>query len=441
MRNPTLHAILEAFAADAAATLGAAADDGAEVPFELVAEPGPGALFYCYRPLTGRFIEERRRLLSTLSTYAPAVRALAGLDDTADYLRARGVVRVPSDPRSRAETALGELLARIHAERSRFGFERDRFEAAYAELELALFDGRRTATIIAPVVGLALDHATHELALGEGLTLVRGDRLPEAPAQAVWAADHRPPVLAVFTATRNRQEGSSVPAARSAFRRLLTTLRLFERGGFAIGPLAWARDGDGEWRAVALGGGARAAQLPPLSAAPEDELRAFHSLLARRLPAAGELPWALARYEMGCERLRVAEALSDYLLALRALLEPEGPGSGRLAGRLAALCATADQRAAVTARVTRAIALEREIVTSAAAGAPADAAGPSGGTAGRGGGEALVLELAEHLRAVLRDLLGGHLPADVCGLADDVLAEDGATPPAGVAVSAHRYPE
>ena len=45
------------------------------------------------------------------------------------------------------------------------------------------------------------------------------------------------------------------------------------------------------------------------------------------------------RFEMGCERLTPLEALTDYLLALRALLEPEGPSSGRLPERLAVICA------------------------------------------------------------------------------------------------------
>ncbi len=53
-------------------------------------------------------------------------------------------------------------------------------------------------------------------------------------------------------------------------------------------------------------------------------------LAQTRAPAIGrpELAWALARFEMGCERSSELEALSDHLLALRALLEPEGPAAG-----------------------------------------------------------------------------------------------------------------
>ncbi len=43
------------------------------------------------------------------------------------------------------------------------------------------------------------------------------------------------------------------------------------------------------------------------------------------------------------------------------------------------------------------------------------------------GVDALVAELAEHLRAILRDILCGHLDADVRGLADELLAEANAS--------------
>jgi hypothetical protein len=138
--------------------------------------------------------------------------------------------------------------------------------------------------------------------------------------------------------------------------------------------------------------------------------------LARtRAPAIGrpELAWALARFEMGCERSSELEALSDHLLALRALLEPEGPASGLLAGRLAALCATPEERAGLTRRVLKAIALERDVITGAAVE--------------HASCDALVAELAGHLRAVLRDVVCGHLPPDLVGCADSLLAAQGPT--------------
>ncbi len=143
-------------------------------------------------------------------------------------------------------------------------------------------------------------------------------------------------------------------------------------------------------------------------------------MIARRLPVAaggrgpdnsgaGEATWALARFEMGCERIVPFEALTDYLLALRALLEPEGPASGRLAQRLSVICAAPEQRVALAERTAHAISLERAVIAGLA---PAST-----------GVDALVEELAEHLRAILRDVLCGHLSSDVRGVADELLAE------------------
>jgi hypothetical protein len=409
VRNATLHAILAAFTADAGALLKADADRGAEMPFELVAEPGGSSPLYCYRPLTGRFIDERIGVLGALSSYAPAARALSAVDALVDYLLARGEAHIPEDPRERADAALRVFLARVFHERSRFGLAAERFERAYSELELALYDGKRTTTIIAPLHGLALDHATRELPLGDGLSLVRGDCLPGAPHDAVWGEGREPQVLVTLTATEERAARSPVSAARIGFRAILTAVRLFERGGFALAPLAWSRTDGGAWQAVALGGSGHPRSITFISSAHEDELRAFYSLIARRAPAAGELAWALARFEMGCERIAPFEALTDYLLALRALLEPEGPASGRLAGRLAALCAQAEDRMRMTERTMQAIALERAAIGGLA---PAQAAD-----------DGLVAEVAEQLRAILRDVLCGHLGADLCGLADELLAE------------------
>jgi hypothetical protein len=423
VRNATLHATLESFTADAASRLAAEADGGAEIPFELVdagVHARGSAPLYCYRPLTGSFIENRHALLRALPSHAPAVRALADLDGVEGYLRRRGESRVPDGARECAEEALRAFLAAVFAERSRFGFEAARFEAAYAELEHALYEGREVTTVIAPLLGLALDHRTTELAIGEGLSLVRGDSLPGAPAEAVWADADQPSVLAALTVPQEPAGRSVVSLARQRFRRTLTALRLFERGGYALGPMAWARVDAGAWRPVALGSSGRPRSLTFVSAEQEDELRAFCNLIARRAPVSpsgdgsGELAWALARFEMGCERLAPFEALTDYLLALRALLEPEGPSSGRLAQRLAVICASPEERAALAERTAHAISLERAMIAGLAPAAP--------------GVDALVDELAEHLRAILRDVLCGHLDRDLRGMADRLLAEAAATP-------------
>jgi hypothetical protein len=424
VRNRALRQLLEAFTGDAALQLSSDTARGAEVPFEVV-ETDTRPPLYCYRPLTGDFIRERLGLLSALPSYPPAARALVDLDGLDQYLRDRCEERPPTEPRERADAALRVFLGGVFAERSEFEFEDERFETAYADLERAVYDGRSVTTVLVPLLGVALDHGLEEIALGEGLSLMKGQAVDDAPPDAVWGESEEPNVLAVLTSSQD----NVVSAARARFRKVLTALRLFERGGYALGPVAWTRADAGPWRTVPLGASGRPRLVTLISAAHEDELRAFCNLIARRMPSClprarhpasperaghessscGELAWALARFEMGCERLAPFEALTDYLLALRALLEPEGPGSGRLAGRLAAICAEPDDRAALAERTAHAISLERAMIAGLAPAEP--------------GVDALVDELAEHLRAVLRDVLCGHLEADLPAVADGLLSE------------------
>ena len=414
MRDRALHSILEAFTADAAGQLSAATAHGAEIPFELVeAEGRAGRVpLYCYRPLTEEFIDERLGLISALPTYAAAVRALAVVERAAGYLIKRGEPRIPPEPRARAELALRTFLRAVFAERSQFGFDPARFELMYAELEEALYEGQSLTTVISPVLGIALDEATDELALGDGLSLVRGDKIDDAPPEAAWGERGDPRVLAMLTVTHDPARQPPLSLARTRFHRLLTVLRLFERGGYAIGPLAWTRSGGGTWRPIPLAGSGRPGLPVVIRADQEDELRAFFNLLARRTPTSGEVAWGLARFEMGAERLDPFEALSDYLLALRAMLEPEEPDSGLLPLRLAAICVPPDQRADVAARVSRAIVLEREVI--------------AGGPLSDPEADTLAEELCEHLRALLRDVICGHLGADLVALASELLLESAA---------------
>ncbi len=64
-------------------------------------------------------------------------------------------------------------------------------------------------------------------------------------------------------------------------------------------------------------------------------------------------------------------------------------------------------------RVARAVALERSVMSGLA---------PVGE-----GTEAIVDELSEHLRALLRDVLCGHLDSDLRAVADELLAEAATT--------------
>jgi hypothetical protein len=426
VRDPALHELLRSFTAETAAALAAERAEGAEIPFEVI-EASEGRRgnppLYCYRALTGTFIEHRMGLLSGLASYAPAARALAERSRASSYLSMRGADQVPDQPRDRADAVLLTFLDRVFSERSDFGFDSNRFQVAYEELEKALLADRALTTVIAPLVGLALEERTWKLELGDGLSLVRGDRLEDAPSEVVWDEDEEPRVLAVLTTTQERTDSLPWLTAVSRFSHLLTAARLFERGRYGLGPLAWGRVDYGVWRPAALGTGARPGVARTLLAdGHEDEFRGFCELMGRRLPALAngsfgspELAWALSRFEMGCERSSPLHALSDYLLALRALLEPEGPGSTRLPQRLALICGRPEDRGNLAERVAAAVSLESAAVT---------------GMADEGDSAELVGEMSEYLRALLRDTLCGHLQPDLVGVADSVLAEDLAGAPA-----------
>jgi hypothetical protein len=216
-------------------------------------------------------------------------------------------------------------------------------------------------------------------------------------------ADH---LLVVFTADEDDVD-DALTRGREVLQDLLRALRLFGDGRVTLGALAWARVGTGSWNPVALGAGGRPHGMLVVSAEQEDELRGFCSLVSRRAPDGNELAWALRRFELGCERASAYEALSDHLLALRALLEPEGPASGLLAGRIAALCATPEDRAKLTKRMLKAQTLERAAIAGTA---EEHAAGLN-----------LARDVADHLRALLRDVICGHLDPNLTALADELL--------------------
>ncbi|MEA2192077.1 MAG: hypothetical protein QOI73_2198 [Solirubrobacteraceae bacterium] len=414
MRHRPLYAALTAFAEEAAWQLAEQTADGAEVPFELVESRGRrrDTPLYCYRPLTEVFIRSHVGVFARLGSYPAAARALSGLDGVGEYLRDQGEGRVPADPRERADAALVVFVSRIFHEASEFVITAERLERAYAEIETSLFAGCSEAMVVVPVLGLQI--ASREIALGEGLSLVDGERFEDAPPDAVWQRDGDgvPAVLACLSLNSRADGPAPMTEARQRFRRLLSALRLFDPVRVALGPVAWERSGAGPWAMGDLGVGGRPNGVLEIDEASEDELRAFVSLVTRRTPRSGELAWALRRYELGCERLSLFEALTDHLLALRALLEPEGSASGRLAGRVAALCATEDRRVAVTERMAHAVSLERAVIAGIA---PAD-----------GAIQVLMAEVTSHLRALLRDVLCGHLDSDLRAVADRMLAEAGA---------------
>ncbi len=417
MRNRQLHAALAAFAEESAWQLASAAQDGAEVPFEIV-ESGAhrrDTPLYCYRPLTADFIRERLGLLGRLPSYLPAVHALSATGGLDQYLAAHGEERTEAGGRARAETALRVFLTTVFADSTDFVLSEERLDRAVEDLVQRTEEGRTTTEVVVPILGLKL--LGEEMACGDGLLLARGDVLEDVPSDVAWPRNGEDPhTVAVLSWEAAAGDYAPMDHARARLRRLLTALRLYDDAPFCAGPAAWARTGGGQWHGVPLGLPGRvsaAAGSPPCTVTPdeEDELRAFCNLVGRRTPRTGELAWALHRFEIGLLQADPAQGLTDHLLALRALLEQEGPQSGRLAPRLAVLCAEPADRIVLRDRIAEVVALERAAVSGA--GVDADVLGP------------LTTELADHLRAILRDVLCGHLDADLRGLSERLLAQDG----------------
>jgi hypothetical protein len=425
VRSLQLQAALAEFLAQAADRLQEDVLAGQEVPFELASHSargrGPSPL-YCYRPLTGVFISERLPELRRLDGYNNAAELLENFEGIERYLTSTGG-EIRRGRYARGDAALLGLLNDVFDEqtdfdRSKTGRHEERLESALERLDGSLLALSTEVTLLATLHGLTIP--SPELALTRGLLIAQPGALRGAPEQALGSGvrgeeDH---LLVVFR-TNETDPHLAIAKGREVMRELLRALRLFGDARVTLGALAWTRIDSGSrgggrdrmWDTIAMGLGGRPYGMLLVRAEQEDELRAFCNLVSRRAPHENELAWALRRFELGCERDSEYEAISDYLMALRALLEPEGPASGLLAGRVAALCATPEARLSTTERILAAAKLERETI----AGAPAE----------RDAGLTLTRELSNHLRALLRDVICGHLPSDLVSLADELLLSEG----------------
>lgn len=240
MLHRPLRSALSAFADEAAWQLSEATADGADVPFEIVQSRGArrDTPLYCYRPLTETFIRDRKGTLELLPSYPAAVRALSAMDGIGDYLREQSEPRVPGEPRERADIALRVFISRVFSEATEFAITPERFDRAYQELEDALLEGRAEAVVVAPLLGLQIISA--EVPLGQGMSLVRGDELPGAPADAVWPAGaDEPCVLACLTLTDD--PGAAAPLTEATARfvacspRIASTTRCASRSARSPG--------------------------------------------------------------------------------------------------------------------------------------------------------------------------------------------------------------
>ncbi len=413
MRASEIQAAVTEHVEAVAAHLHAEVAAGAEVPFELEsqrARRGSGAApLYCYRALTGEFIAERQSQLERLPSYGQAASLLEGFDGLDRYLANVSAEPARGDARSRVRAAMLALLQEVFEEQTDFELGPERLRAALGRLARSALAGAGQTTLVATLHGLTI--SSSELALTSGLTISQPEVLEGLPEGALAAAPDgaREHLIVALTAGEDDPR-EAIARGREILKDLLRALRLFGDGRVTLGALAWARVAGGRWKPVALGAGGRPHGMLVVTAEQEDELRAFCNLVSRRAPYGNELAWALRRFELGCERESAFEALTDHLLALRVLLEPEGPASGLLPGRLAALCATPERRVELTERAIAALLLERDVMIGVAAA--------------HTGQQGLARDMADHLRALLRDVICGHLDPNLVGLADQLLLAD-----------------
>jgi hypothetical protein len=419
MRDLVIDEGLRAMAGDAAERLRELVAEGEEIPYEVI-EPGNGSALCRYEPRTEAFVRDHAPQLRELDSFGAACAALESSELAEPYLAEMGIA-VPEEPRRRAELAGVAFLCRLWMNSSDFSLEPDRLEAAIDELQTGGEVSRGEIEVIVPLRGLQVPIARLELATA---TIVRADTVEvpgEAQAgEALGASPWEPAFLAMARVAD--PEGASDAAVVDAFRTLLTTLRLFKAGSVALGPHAWTKITGDRWRRIATGAGRSRPGTYRLAETELADLQSFSRALAegplaRRAGRPGlprALTRSLSRFESGLDRNVVIEALNDYLLALRFVLEGGGPAELGLPMRIAALCAEPERREEVKAVVDRAIGLEREL-WSGEPTPPAGSQTPAETAA----------ELEELTRAILKDAACGHLGSDLRSTADEILLADG----------------
>ena len=242
--------------------------------------------------------------------------------------------------------------------------------------------------------------------LGDGLSLVRGRPRRRAArgglARATTTGRGR---RCVCVLEREVQADDQIPGAEARGALPRARDRAAAVGAGRVAPL---RARLAAHRRGPLGGGSRSAARARPAASPGRSPRTRRTTCASSSRRSSDTPgrrpvgWALARFEMGCERAHEAEALSDYLLGLRALLDATSDGGrgqpGAARGR--ALRRGGPARGRCSAGSRRALSLERFLM------------GGRGSLQERIGSESPARPRARagaHLRALLRDVLCGYL--------------------------------
>lgn len=408
VRDPLLNEAVRRLAAEASTRFATLVASGEEIPFDVDEQAGAGALFHSYVPLTGRFVREREDDVRALPGFEAARDAVDAAGVAAVYLERQGEP-VPADPARRATQLLTVFLASLWEGCASFSIERERLDAALAALDAEVGDVDEADVLVVPVVGLRM--AVPRLELPHGMRIARADTF-DAPLEAkrsegMGRAAWEPQYMAIA----ELGEGSdAASAALRQLRELISVMRLFKPGGVGLGPYAFAQTGAGSWRRVATGAPAPRAGGYRLGEEEVGELTELAGALEARPDPSGALSWAVRRFELGCERPTALEGLSDHLLALRSVLDGQGPVGASLPMRAAALVAEGtEDRLALRERIEAALELERALMTGAPASGTSELAG----------------WLEEGVRRILRDAALGELGGDLNEVADETLIATG----------------
>ena len=364
-RSPRLFTALRGFCLGAFFDLGLELEGGADLPIALEEHAGPNRpTLYEYRPLVGSFIEQRGGRLALREDAREALAALKDEPAAGIFASAHADERVGEDEALR-RTILIPLLVATAEGCGGFDWDDDAFERAYVQLERSLYGDRRTYTALAPLVGLTA---------GGTMDLGRGVRVRPAAANELtaswpdagrllprdWGREIDRTLVLELEAELDSQ-ACRVPDAPGEFGRAVSALRLATPGAIAAGPVVFERLDFRPYGVRPMP--ATAAQVPPGQATRLDVFRAplVVELQTRLADAPEDLLEALDRWELalfhagahrsdelrealetllGCDEgpwaaaMRAAVLLGetarereDLLIALRALLDGDGPGA------------------------------------------------------------------------------------------------------------------
>lgn len=417
MRDPVLEEALRRLAAEAATRFSSLVACGEEVPFDVAEDDGNDSFFYRYVPLTHKFVAAHESDLRSLPSYGPACGAINLAGVAIPFLEARGKP-VPADPDLRAGSMITAFISELWQGSAEFTLDQTRLDAALAAIEAETRDVHEADLLVVPLVGLQMPIPSLELA--GSVKLVRADTI-DAPIEAMSSEGmSRQAWEPQFLALVDQGAGpESVDRALAELHDTVTVMRLFRSGDVGLGPFAFAPVADGHWRRVATGAAPVRAGGYPLDEQECGELRELSELLAPRLTEirdsadtpAGPSVWSLRRFEMGRERADSLQAMTDHLLALRAVLEGDGPVGAPLPVRAAALLVDSPERDEVRGKLEAALRLERDLI----AGRPATDAGAL----------ALAIWLEDSVRQIIRDSVEGALGNDAGVAADESLLAAG----------------